>query len=57
VQLESNPNCVDEARVDTTPEADIARHIAEDEAQAMQDAAKYTRQIRSRLGLSQAEFS
>jgi len=36
---------------------DIARHIAEDEAEAMQDAAKYTRRIRSRLGLSQAEFS
>jgi putative transcriptional regulator len=48
---------VDEARVDATTEADIARHIAEDEAHAMQDAAPYARRIRSRLGLSQAEFS
>ena len=48
---------IDEARVDATTETDIARHIAEDEAQAMQDAAQYTRRIRSRLGLSQAEFS
>ena len=48
---------VDEARVDATTEADIARHIAEDEAQAMQDAAQYARRIRNRLGLSQAEFS
>lgn len=48
---------IDEAQVDATTEADIARHIAEDEAQAMQDAAQYTRRIRSRLGLSQAEFS
>ena len=48
---------IDEARVDATTEVDIARHIAEDEAEAMQDAAKYTRRIRSRLGLSQAEFS
>lgn len=48
---------IDEARVDATTEADIARHIAEDEAQAMQDAAQYARRIRSRLGLSQAEFS
>ena len=48
---------IDEARVDATTEADIARHIAEDEAEVMQDAARYTRRIRSRLGLSQAEFS
>jgi len=48
---------IDEARVDATTEEDIARHIAEDEAEAMQDAARYARRIRSRLGLSQAEFS
>jgi putative transcriptional regulator len=48
---------IDEARVDATLEADIARHIAEDEARAMQDAVQYARRIRSRLGLSQAEFS
>lgn len=48
---------IDEARVDATTEEDIARHIAEDEAEAMQDTARYARRIRSRLGLSQAEFS
>ena len=48
---------IDEARVDATTEEDIARHITEDEAEAMQDAARYARRIRSRLGLSQAEFS
>lgn len=48
---------IDEARVDATTEADIARHIAEDEAQAMQDAARYARRVRRRLGMSQVEFS
>lgn len=48
---------IDEARVDATTEEDIARHIAEDEAEAMQDAARYARRVRNRLGLSQAEFS
>ena len=48
---------IDSAAVDATTEADIARHIAEDEAEAMQDAAKYARRVRRRLGLSQAEFS
>ncbi len=42
---------------DATTEEDIARHIAEDEAEAMQDAARYARRVRKRLGLSQAEFS
>jgi len=35
----------------------VTLSIAEDEAQAMQDAAKYARRVRRRLGLSQAEFS
>lgn len=48
---------VDMARVDATTEADIARHMAEDEAQAMQDAALFAQRVRKRLGLSQAEFS
>ncbi|NLY26852.1 MAG: helix-turn-helix domain-containing protein [Alcaligenaceae bacterium] len=48
---------IDTAGVDATTEQDIARQIAEDEAEAMQDAARYARRIRSRLGLSQAEFS
>lgn len=48
---------MDPARVDATTEADIARQAAADEAQAMQDAAKFARRVRKRLGLSQAEFA
>lgn len=48
---------IDATGVDATTEEDIARHIAEDEAASMQDAARYARRIRNRLGLSQAEFS
>jgi len=45
------------ARVDSTTEEEIALHKAADEADAMQDAAKFTRRVRKRMGLSQAEFS
>lgn len=48
---------IDPARVDATTEAGIAGHAAADEAEAMQDAAKFARRVRKRLGLSQAEFS
>lgn len=48
---------IDSARVDATTEEDIAAHQAVDEAEAMQDAAKFARRVRKRLGLSQAEFS
>jgi len=48
---------IDEARVDATTEEDIARHIAQDEAESMRDAARYAQSIRTRLGLSQAEFA
>lgn len=48
---------IDPDRVDATTEADIAHQMAEDEAQALQDAAKFARRVRKRLGLSQAEFS
>mgnify|MGYP001413442499 CR=1 FL=1 len=48
---------IDRARVDATTEADLARQAAADEAEAMQDAAKFARRVRKRLGLSQAEFS
>lgn len=51
------PERIDPARVDATTEADIAKQAAADEAQAMQDAAKFARRVRKRLGLSQAEFS
>ena len=48
---------IDPARVDATTEADIAAHQAADEADAVQDAARFARRVRKRLGLSQAEFS
>lgn len=47
---------IDPARVDATTEADIVRQAAADEAEAMQDAAKFARRVRKRLGLSQAEW-
>ena len=45
------------AVVDATTEADIALQEREDEAEAMQDMARYTRRIRRRLGLSQTELA
>jgi len=48
---------IDPARADATTESDIALHQAADDAEAMQDAAKYARRVRKRLGLSQAAFS
>ncbi len=45
------------AKLDTTTEGHIARQAAEDEAAAMQDAAKFARRVRRRLGFSQAEFA
>ena len=48
---------IDPARVDATSEEDIAAHQAADEADAMQDAAKFARRVRKRLGFSQTEFS
>ena len=48
---------IDLARVDATTEADITMHQAADEAEAMQDAAKFARRVRKRLGLSQSAFS
>ncbi|TXT41668.1 MAG: transcriptional regulator [Comamonadaceae bacterium] len=48
---------VDAARLDATNEKDIALHIAADDAEAMQDAAKFALRVRQRLGFSQAEFA
>lgn len=48
---------IDPRRVDATGEADIARHQAADDAEAMMDAAKFARRVRRRLGFSQAEFA
>lgn len=47
----------DLARVDATTEAEVAAQEREDEAEAMQDAARYARRIRRRLGLSQLELA
>ena len=48
---------IDVRRVDATTEAGIARHIAEDEAEATRDAAAYARRVRRRTGLTQAAFA
>lgn len=48
---------IDAARVDVTTENDIVLQKAADEAGAMQDAAKFARRVRKRLGFSQAEFA
>ena len=48
---------IDPKRLDATTEADIARHKAADDAEAMLDVAKFARRVRRRLGFSQAEFA
>jgi putative transcriptional regulator len=45
------------AKLDATTDAHIAQQAAEDEAAAKQDAAKFARRVRRRLGFSQAEFA
>lgn len=48
---------IDVKRVDATTEADIASHLAEDDANVMLNSAKFTRRVRRRLGFSQVEFA
>ena len=48
---------IDPNRVDATTEEEIAEQKAADDKEAMQDAARYARRIRKRLGLTQTEFS
>ncbi len=48
---------VDWAQVDATTEAEIAAQIAEDDAEAMRDAAAYARRVRRKIGLSQVAFA
>jgi len=43
--------------LDATTEADILIQQKTDDAEAMQDAAKFARRVRKRLGLTQLEFS
>src|SRR5690606_16988499 len=53
----ATPGRADLARIDATDEAEIARHAKADDAAGIQEVAKFARRVRSRLGLSQAEFS
>jgi putative transcriptional regulator len=48
---------VNTAKLDATTEVDIAAQAAQDEAQSQQDAGKFARRVRRRLGFSQAEFA
>lgn len=48
---------VNTAMLDATTEAQMADQAAQDEAAALQDAAKFARRVRRRLGFSQAEFA
>ncbi|MCK9607358.1 MAG: helix-turn-helix domain-containing protein [Methylomonas sp.] len=57
IESDSEAGRIDTARVDATTEAEIARQIVLDETNAMLDSARFTRRVRKRLGLSQAEFS
>lgn len=47
----------DAARLDRTTEADLVRQQHEDDLQAVQDSAKFARDVRQRLGLTQKEFA
>jgi putative transcriptional regulator len=44
-------------QVDATTDAQIAIQMAQDDTLAIQDAAKFARRVRRRLGFSQAEFA
>ena len=48
---------IDKTHVDRTSEQDIAQQAAQDNLQAMLDAAEFTRRVRQRLGLTQREFA
>jgi putative transcriptional regulator len=48
---------VNKKRVDATSEQGIHQQMTKDNEEAMQDAAKFARRVRRRLGLSQLEFS
>lgn len=48
---------IDYAKVDAATEEDIERHKAEDRAEELQEMARYIRQIRRKMNLSQIEFA
>ncbi len=48
---------IDPVRVEAITEKQIAAQQAADEAESMQDVARFVRRIRRRLGLTQAELA
>ena len=48
---------INQRKVDATTELKISRQKADDDLEALQDAAKFARQVREQLGLSQADFA
>lgn len=48
---------IDRQKFDSTTESQIARQKAEDDSEALQDAARFARRVREQLGLSQADFA
>jgi len=48
---------VDYQVLDSTTESQLAAQQKIDDAEAMQDSAKFARRVRKRLGLTQEEFS
>ena len=48
---------IDWSSIDATTEEEIAAQIAEDEVEAMCDAAAYARRVRRKIGLSQVAFA
>ena len=48
---------IDPGKMDATTEAKVAAQERENEAEAMQDMARYARRVRRRLGLSQTELA
>ena len=51
------PGRVDHAVLDATSEEDIARQERDDDAEAIQEMARFARRVRRRLGLTQVEFA
>ena len=48
---------VDHAVLDRVTEADLTFQQQQDDAEAMQDVARFARRVRRRLGLTQVEFA
>ncbi len=55
--ISPRPGRIDSKRVDATTEEELVVQQVADDVQARQDAAKFARRVRKRLGLSQTEFS